>query len=124
MPKNRPTRSRLLARLAPWALAVLLGAATRPALADAVELANGAIVQGRIVSSQTTEEGLAVELYETGGVVLIRWEHVLASRAKELRVQTGIEAPEETAILVPGHSVLLSTGEVVQGLALNRDAAA
>jgi hypothetical protein len=92
------------------------------ASADVVELTNGAILQGKVLPGQTTEEGLAVELYDTGGVVLVHWDHVLPARAKELRVQTGLEFADEETILVPGHKVLLVTNEWMSGLATNADA--
>lgn len=119
--RNRSIRHFATRVFAAAAFALLAGD-PHGARADVVELANGSIVQGRIVDGKTTEEGLAVELYETGGVVVIRWDHILASRAKELKVRTGIEAPEEDAVRVPGHTVLLATGDVLQGLVLNLDA--
>ncbi|MCE9634159.1 MAG: zinc finger-like domain-containing protein [Planctomycetes bacterium] len=92
------------------------------AQADVVELVGGRAVQGRILSGQTSEEALALELYDTGGTILVKWDHIVPARAKELRVQTGIEVSEDEAPTVAGHRVLLVTGQVLEGLVLNPDA--
>ena len=49
--------------------AVALGA--QPALADVIPLADGRSLQGEILSGQTTDEGLAVKMFDTGGVVVV-----------------------------------------------------
>jgi hypothetical protein len=95
-----------------------LGGAAR---ADVVELVGGRAIQGKILEGQTGEDGLAVELFDTGGVIVVKWDHILPARAKELKVRTGLEVAEETEILVTAHRVLLTSGEVLEGLALNPD---
>lgn len=100
--------------------AVSLGAPG--ARGDMVELVGGRAVHGKILHGQTSEEGLAVELFDTGGVIVVKWEHILPARAKELRESTGVEVAEGEEILVVGHRVRLITGEVVEGRAVNPDA--
>jgi hypothetical protein len=95
---------------------VLLAA---PAQAEIIELADGRTLQGEIVSGQTTDDGLAVRIFETGGVVVVKWEHVLAERAKELRVEYGIDIPEDESVTVTGHVVTLTNGTQVRGVAEN-----
>lgn len=85
------------------------------AKADIIELVNGNVLQGDIVSGQTTDEGLAVNVYDTNGIVIIRWDHIVESRRKQLRLENGIDLPEETVELVKGHKVLLNSGATIVG---------
>lgn len=120
---HRASRAASLLRgaaLAVFALVLSPFAATT-ASAEQIPLRNGAVMQGDILAGQTSEETLALKLYETGGVVQVRWDHIEESRARELRVQTGVTVDEVDEILVDGHQVLLGTGAVEQGLALNPD---
>lgn len=102
-------------------LAPLLAAAA--ARAEIVELNGGRMVQGRILESQSTDDGgLAVELFDTGGVIMVRWDHILPARKTELRVKMGFESPEtEDELLVPGHRILLSSNLWIEGKLLNPD---
>ncbi|MFN0008159.1 MAG: hypothetical protein ACKVXR_09650, partial [Planctomycetota bacterium] len=100
-----------------------LAVATAPVLAEQIELANGSIMHGRAIPAQSTEDELAVELFETGGIVMVRWDHVEETRRRQSRVDMGLEgsgADEE--ILVAGHVLIMSNGEQVQGLCTNVEA--
>jgi len=99
--------------------AILAVLACGPARGELIELKNGQILQGDVKEGQTTDEGLAVNVYETGGVVVVKWDHIVASQSRELRLKLGIDLPEETTELRPGHRVMLVSGEKVEGLALN-----
>lgn len=106
-----------------WLLSLLVATGIGAvAHADVVELVGGRAVQGRILSGQTSEEALAMELYDTGGTILVKWDHIVPARAKELRVQTGIEVSEDEAPTVAGHRVLLITNQVLEGKVLNPEA--
>lgn len=98
---------------------VLAASFATSASADIIELADGRTLQGEIVSGQTTDDGLAVRLFETGGVVMLKWDHVLPERRKELRVEYGIDLPEDEGVFVPGHMITLSNGTQIVGVALN-----
>jgi hypothetical protein len=103
------------------ALLALGGASARGEL---IELVNGNILQGDIVQGQTTDEGLAVNVYDTNGIVVIRWDHIVESRRKQLRLENGIDLPEGSVELIAGHRVLLNSGEYLVGFAENpRDSA-
>ena len=107
-----------------WLLVVpALFAAPLASQADVIELVGGRTVQGRILTGQTTDDALALELFDTGGVITIKWSHIIPARAKQLRDATGYGDAEETEYLVPGHRVLLQmpAGTVVEGRALNPD---
>lgn len=104
--------------------AAVLAIAAGGARAELIELANGHVLQGKIMQGQTTDEGLAVELFDTNGVVIVKWDHIVESRRKQLRRENGIDLPEETIEQVDGHRVLLTTGEWITGVAENpRDSA-
>ncbi len=100
-------------------LAALVGVATLapPAQADVIELADGRILHGKIIDGETNEDGLAVQVFSTGGTITISWDHVLESRRKQLRIDYGIDIPEEEQVTVPGHMVTLVTGKKVRGVA-------
>jgi hypothetical protein len=100
-------------------VAAFAAIACGPARADLIQLTNGQILQGNIREGQTTEEGLAVDVFDTGGVVVVRWDHIEAKQRKEFRLKLGIDLPEETVEYVAGHRVLLTSGEKVEGLAEN-----
>jgi hypothetical protein len=104
------------------AVAALFGLAV-PASAELIELADGRVLQGEIIGDpdKTNEQGLAVKVIETGGELLIRWEHVLPARAKQLRVRYGIDPEEQEIITTDGHELVLNTGKKEYGLLLNPD---
>jgi hypothetical protein len=100
--------------------AIAATAACAPAAhGELIELVNGSILQGDVESGQTTDEGLAVRVYDTDGVVVVKWEHIVESRRKALRLENGLDLPEETVETVPGHRVLLNSGATLVGIAEN-----
>ncbi len=101
------------------AVSALAALCARGARAELIELTNGQVLQGDVKESQSTEDGLAVDVYETGGVVIVRWDHVAPSQRRELRLKIGIDLPEESVVLVDGHRVILTDGTKVEGIALN-----
>lgn len=100
--------------------ALLLGL-TFTARAELLELESGNVLQGKVLLGQSTDETLAFELYDTGGVIDVRWEHILEERRNELRVRGGFDEEETEELFVPGHEILLSTGQREEGVALNPD---
>jgi len=91
--------------------------------AATIELADGRTMQGEILAGQTTDAVLALRVFRTGGVVLVKWEHVLPERAQALRVEYGIEVPEDEQVTVTGHVVTLTmNGVQMRGVVLNLDA--
>ena len=89
------------------------------ARAEVIELTNGSVLQGDVVAGRSDDTGLAVNVYETNGVVVIRWDHIEESRRKALRLELGYDLPEETVVMRPGHRVLLVSGETLVGFAEN-----
>jgi hypothetical protein len=110
--------------LFPVVLTALCAVSAQSCRGDMIELVNGSILQGDIVSGQTTDEGLAVKVYDTDGILIVKWDHIVESRRRQLRLENGIDLPEETVELVDGHRVLLNSGEYITGIAENpRDSA-
>lgn len=90
------------------------------AFAEQIELANGGIMQGNVRAAESTDDALALELYETGGVVLVRWDHIEESRRKQIKEDLGFGSPADVdEILVDGHEILLANNTRDTGLALN-----
>lgn len=110
----------MMTKIAATAAAVLLtfGGLT-VARAEQIELANGRVLHGEILGGQTTDDGLAVKVFATGGTVMVRWDHVLESRRRQLRLDYGIDIEEEEQVYVDGHQLTLVTGEKVRGLLMN-----
>lgn len=103
------------------AAAGLLLASAGSVRADVIELVGGRSVHGRILEGPSTDESLAVEMFDTGGVVFVKWDHIVPARAKSLRIELGIDLPDDDEVMVEGHRVLLTSGEVLEGRALNPD---
>jgi hypothetical protein len=90
-----------------------------PASAEILHLTNGEILQGDPVDGQITDEGFALRVFDTDGVVVVKWAHIEESQRKELRETYGLEASEGSVEYVAGHRVLLSSGEWIYGVAEN-----
>jgi hypothetical protein len=99
--------------------ASLVALDARRACADLIELANGQFVQGDVQYGATTDEGLALRVFDTGGAVVLRWDHIEPARRRELRAACGFDVAEETVVLIDGYRVTLVTGETIRGVALN-----
>jgi len=99
----------------------LLVATGSSAPADLIELKNGRVIQGEILEGTTTEDALALKLHETGGTLLLDWDHVLPERAKALRIKLQIDLEEQEVVTITGHQLLLNTGETHLGLIENPD---
>jgi hypothetical protein len=90
------------------------------AFAEQIELANGGTMQGNVRAAESTDDALALELFETGGVVLVRWDHIEESRRKQIKEDLGFGSPTDVdEILVDGHELLLTNGTRDTGLVLN-----
>ncbi len=103
-------------------LAFGLGAlAITPATANAdmIELADGRSLHGEILGGQSTDDGLAVRVFDTGGIVVVDWEHIVPRRAYELKVDLGIIVPEDEQVTVTGHVVRFITNKQIRGVAEN-----
>ena len=118
-PRFAPRHSR---RAVVAAVLVSASALVQPQLAsaDVVPLADGRILHGELLADRSgDEEGLAVRVYETGGTVLVSWDHVLPEEAKAIRLRFGIDTPPEDDVSVPGHTLTLTDGTTVVGVLEN-----
>lgn len=106
---------RLWTALAACGFAIGAGAAP----AEILHLTNGEILQGDPVDGQITDEGFALKVYDTDGVVVVKWSHIEESQRRELRQTYGLEASEGSVEYVPGHRVRLITGDWIEGVAEN-----
>ena len=97
----------------------LVTLAATGARAELVELTNGHVMQGKVLDGRTTDDGLALELFDTSGIVIVKWDHIVESRRKALRLEHGIDLPEETVELIDGHRVLLNANKYAEGVAEN-----
>ncbi len=101
-------------------LALALGVlSAAPARAEFIELDDGRMIHGEILAGPTSDDGLAVRLFDTGGVLVVGWDHLPEERAKELRIKYGIDVPVDEVVEVDGHVVTLTSGQQVVGVALN-----
>ncbi len=91
--------------------------------AEQVRLRTGDYLQGEINGDRTDEDHLTIKLFSTGGIIRLRWDQVIVEDQKRLRDQLGLSGWEEAEeVLIPGHQVMLQSGDLVEGLAENPDA--
>lgn len=104
------------------ALGVLL-AAPAAARAEQLRLRNGEYLQGEILGDRTDEQKLTIRLYRTGGVFELSWGRLIPEDEDRIREDLGLKSVSDEIPLVPGHEVLLRSGQPVYGVVLNPDEA-
>lgn len=98
-------------------LALLLCLAAHPATAEVIRLKSGQWLQGEIV--EHTESEFRFERWDTGGVVTIAWDSLLAEDALRIQRQLGYVTEEDIQETVRGVQVLLKDGKLYEGLLLS-----
>lgn len=115
------TRSLVTRAMATLTVAALTFGLSLQANGEMLELENGRMLHGEILSNKTTEEGLAFKLFETGGVTTVRWDHILEERRIELLKQHGFLMEDDQTVYEEAHEVLLTNGKKEIGVVLNPD---
>ncbi|MHC5040639.1 MAG: hypothetical protein ACYTHM_25280, partial [Planctomycetota bacterium] len=100
------------------AVAALLVAAVQVS-GEIVRLPDGRFLQGEIVESD--KAGFVFKRWDTGGIVKLSWEQVHSDDRIRLRRTLGLEfADKEQRITVQGFRLHLKSGDILEGVVLER----
>lgn len=109
------------AGLAAAALVALLPAP--PAAADTLRLENGRILHGTVDRGYQDPDHVRIQLFHTGGVVKIRWEHLIAEDRDSWQVDLGLKDSEEAVQLrVEAHKITFVNATSIIAKILNIEA--
>ncbi len=82
---------------------------------EIIRLKNGVELHGELVQFDP-EEGVTVKRFDNGGVVTLRWEHIVDADVKAIKAARGYGEMEAEAILIKAQRILLITGDYVTGV--------
>ncbi|HKB15152.1 MAG TPA: hypothetical protein VKF62_03760, partial [Planctomycetota bacterium] len=99
-------------RAIPALLSLLLAAA--PSRAEALRLRDGTLLFGEVLAHE--ESGVRVRRFDTGGVVDLRWEHLIPEEAERLREAYGYLDKENEGHRVLADRVRIADGTEIVGL--------
>jgi hypothetical protein len=92
-------------------------------LAESLRLENGRVMHGTVDRAYVDDHHLRIQLFSTGGVVKVRWEHIIPEDRDRWQVDLGLkESAEAQELKIDGHEVLFVNGDKKQGLVLNPEA--
>jgi len=99
------------------AIATALAVLTLPAVGrgEIIRLKNGVELHGELTRFEP-EVGITVERYDNGGVVRLRWEHIIDADVRAIKAAHGYSDMEAEAIMVRAKKLLLATGDFVIGV--------
>jgi hypothetical protein len=94
------------------------------ARADALRLENGKVMHGTVERGFVDPDCLKIQLFSTGGLVRVRWEHLIAEDREEWQVALGLkESAESQELKIPAHRIrFVATTDTMLGLVLNPEA--
>jgi hypothetical protein len=115
------------ARIAAAALgAALLCGGLGPAVlapaarAETLRLENGRVMHGTVDRGFVDEQYMRIQLFSTGGVVKVRWDHLIPEDRDQWQVDLGIkESQEAQELKVDGYKVLFVNNEIHYGAILH-----
>jgi len=103
-----------------WASLVLVILSAAPLAAEIVQLRDGTLVHGEIVSFDEAS-GITVRRVDTGGVVSLTWDHLPASEVKRIKASRGFTGEEVELYTVLATHLLLRNGTTETGLRVDSD---
>ncbi len=116
-------RARIAAAALGAALLLGPGVLAPAARAETLRLENGRVMHGVVDRGFVDEQYLRIQLFSTGGVVKVRWDHLIPEDRDQWQVDLGIkESQEALELKVDGHKVLFLNNEVHYGTILNPEA--
>ncbi len=102
---------------------ILAGLAAPPAAADELRLVTGRAMHGTVDRGYLDPEYVRIQLFATGGVVKVRWDHVVARDRDRWQIDLGLKEDDQgEALKVDGHKVLFNNNDTRYGLIQNPDA--
>ncbi len=107
-------------------LGLLVLAVAPAARADLLRLENGRVMHGTVERGFVDDDHLRIQLFSTGGLVKVRWDHLIAEDREKWQVDLGLrESADLQELKIPAHRITFvrtTTPEI--GLVLNPDAMA
>jgi hypothetical protein len=82
---------------------------------EIIRLKNGVELHGELIRFDP-EEGVTVKRFDNGGVVTLRWEHIIDADVKAIKTARGYGEMEAEVILIKAQRILLITGDYVTGV--------
>ena len=103
------------------AAAGLLPGATDPVRADVIRLENGKVMHGTVDRSWVDRDFMRVQLFSTGGVVRVRWDHLIREDRDQWQQDLGLkESKESLELKVEAHRFWVESRPLPRfGLILN-----
>ncbi|MHC4942634.1 MAG: hypothetical protein ACYTG7_06380 [Planctomycetota bacterium] len=101
-------------------LLIFTALATDRAAGEIIRLKNGKELHCEILSS-SEERGVTVKRLDNGGVLELRWEHMLPADAKQIKYACGYTGEEAEAVRIWAKRVWLRNGTFEDGLACESD---
>lgn len=95
-------------------IAVLTVALTLTARSEVIRLKNGIELHGDLISFDA-EVGVVVKRCDNGGIVTLRWEHIVDADAEQIKQAHGYGGMDVETILVQVRRLLLENGDSVIG---------
>jgi tetratricopeptide (TPR) repeat protein len=97
--------------------------AAAPARAETLRLENGRVMQGTVDRGYVDGDYVRIQLFSTGGLVRVRWEHLIAEDRDRWQVDLGLkESAEALELKVDGQKIRFLNNSVVFGKIQNPDA--
>lgn len=94
-----------------------------PARAETLRLENGRVMHGTVDRGFVDEQYMRIQLFATGGVVRVRWDHLIPEDRDQWQVDLGIkESQEALELKVDGYKILFLNNDVLYGAILNPEA--
>ena len=87
---------------------------------EIIRLKNGVELHGELVEFNA-EQGVTVKRFDNGGIITLRWEHIVEADATAIKVAHGYGGMEVEPILVKAKRFLLATGDYVIGVPVESD---
>jgi hypothetical protein len=106
------------------AATLILGVGTvETAHAEVLRLDNGRTMHGTVDRGFIDEEYVKIKLFSTGGVVRVRWEHLIHEDRDQWQIDLGLkEEEDDKALQFDGHKLLFLNNDTRLGYILNPEA--
>ncbi len=100
--------------------ALLVATLSTVASGEIIRLRNGVELHGELIEFNA-EQGVTVRRFDNGGVITLRWEHIMEADATAIKVAHGYGGMEAEPILVKAKRFLLANGDYVIGVTVESD---
>jgi len=100
-------------------VALVLVILAAPVLADVITLKDGSVLMGKILEGD--EKGIRMQRYDTGGVVFLPWDFLIARDVARIRKERGLDIGELDVFQIPGVRIELVDRTVYEGVIASQE---